>query len=120
MAKPYNFNEQLKKTNTMQIKTPYGAHPATVENFMQYTGIGEKLEALRQKYNGALIITFYSEHEPILIEVGGNAYLLDLPEFQLFGTLEVSYDSTRSIRFRIETADDLYTILNSHLNRNTK
>ena len=104
----------------MQIKTPYGAHPASVANFMQDTGIGAKLEALQQKYNGALTVAFYSEHEPVLIEVGGNAYLLDLPEFQLPGTLEVSYDNTRSIRFRIETAEDIYTIINAHLNRNTK
>jgi len=104
----------------MQIKTPYGAHPASVANFMQDTGIGEKLEALRQKFNGAVIVTFYSEHEPVVIEVGGSDYSLDLPEFQLPGTLEVSYDSTRSIRFRIETAEDLFVIINSHLNRFTK
>lgn len=101
----------------MKIKTPYGAHHADVANFMQATGIGGKLEMLRQKYNGAVIVTFNSEDEPIFIEVGGNAYLLDLPDMELPGTLEVSYDSTRRIPFRIETAEDLYTIINAHLNR---
>lgn len=104
----------------MKIKTPYGAHPATVANFMQNTGIGAKLEALRQKYGGAVIVTFYSEDEPMLIEVGGTKYLLDLPNMQLPGTLEVSYDSTKRIPFRVETEEELYVILNSHLNRNTK
>jgi len=101
----------------MQIKTPYGAHHDTIANFIQYTGIGEKLEALRQKYAGGLAVTFYSEHEPILIEVGGSDYSLDLPEFQLPGILEVFYDNTRCIRFRIETAEDLFVIINAHLNR---
>lgn len=101
----------------MQIKTPYGAHPATVANFMQNTGIGAKLEALRQKYGGAVIVTFYTDQEPVVIEVGGNAYLLDLPDMELPGTLEVSYDSTKRIPFRIETAEDLFTIINAHLNR---
>lgn len=104
----------------MQIKTPYGAHLATVANFMQNTGIGAKLEALRQKYNGAVIVTFYSEDEPMLIEVGGTKYLLDLPNMQLPGTLDVFYDNVRQVYFRIETAEDLYTIINSHLNRFTK
>lgn len=104
----------------MQIKTHTGAAQATVANLMQDTGIGAKLEALRQKFNGAVIVTFYSEHEPVVIEVGGSDYSLDLPEFQLPGTLEVSYDSTRSIRFRIETAEDLFVIINAHLNRFVK
>lgn len=101
----------------MKIKTPTGAHPATVANFMQDTGIGAKLEALRQKYNGAVIVTFYTDQEPMLIEVGGTEYVLDLPNLQLPGTLEVSYDSTKRIPFRVETAEEIYTILNSHLNR---
>ena len=101
----------------MKIKTPYGTHPATVAHLMQDTGIGAKLEALRQKYGGAVIVTFYSDQEPVVIDVSGTKYLLDLPSMQLPGTLEVSYDSTKRIPFRIETADELYTIINSHLNR---
>jgi len=104
----------------MQTKTPYGAHPATVAHLMQDTGIGAKLEALRQKYGGSVTVTFYSEQEPILIEVGGGTYLLDLPNLQLPGTLEVSYDNTKRIPFRVETAEDIFVILNSHLNRFTK
>jgi hypothetical protein len=88
-----------------------------VAHLMQDTGIGGKLEQLRQKYGGAVIVTFYSDQEPVVIEVGGNAYLLDLPNMELPGTLEVSYDSTKRIPFRVETADDIYTIINAHLNR---
>ena len=104
----------------MKIKAFYGAHPATVAHLMQDTGIGAKLEALRQKYGGALIVTFYSEQEPMLIEVGGTKYLLDLPNMQLPGTLDVFYDNVRQVYFRIETAEDLFTIINAHLNRFTK
>ena len=104
----------------MKIKTPTGAHPATVANFMQDTGIGAKLEALRQKYGGAVIVTFYSDQEPMKIDVGNTEYWLDLPDMQLPGTLEVSYDSTKRIPFRVETAEDLFTIINAHLNRFTK
>lgn len=101
----------------MKIKTPTGAHPADVANFMQATGIGGKLEQLRQKHNGALIVTFYSEDEPIFIEVGGGIYLIDTPNMQLPCLLEISYTSAK---FRIETAEDLFAIINSHLNRFTK
>lgn len=104
----------------MKIKTPYGTHPATVANFMQATGIGAILEALRQKYNGALTVTFYTDQEPMKIDVGNTEYWLDLPDMQLPGTLEVSYDSTKRIPFRVETEEELYVILNSHLNRFTK
>lgn len=104
----------------MQIKTHTGAAQATVANLMQDTGIGAKLEALRQKYAGGLAVTFYSDQEPMLIEVGGGLYLLDLPNMQLPGTLEVFYDSTKRIPFRVETAEEIYTIINSHLNRFTK
>jgi len=104
----------------MKIITHYGAHPATVAKFMQETGIGEKLEALQQKYNGMLYVTFCSEDQPVIIEVGGTDYWLDLPNMELPGTLEVSYDSTKRIPFRVETADELYTIINAHLNRFTK
>lgn len=101
----------------MKIYTPTGAAPATVAYFMQETGIGAKLEALRQKYGGTLTVTFYSDQLPVEIEVGGTTYSLDLPDMQLPGTLCVRYDAEKRATFRIETAEEIYTIINSHLNR---